>query len=119
MIPHYDAAKRRRQSRDEQSMVTPRDRTWDSARSIAAEAVSHQPLASKETLGRIIRALPFPEERANDSGSVTVIHTSRSILARSRFFSRSCGRHRMQSDGGFGENRPTAVAHHRQHSKSS
>src|SRR5947208_13267030 len=52
VIPHHHSAMRRGQSRDEQAMIATRDCAGDSARSVTAQSVGHEPLAIEQDFAR-------------------------------------------------------------------
>src|SRR6266446_2816686 len=58
VTPHHNAPERRRQCRDEQSMIATRDRTRDRAGGITAESVCHEPFAIEQELARHVCTIP-------------------------------------------------------------
>src|SRR5205085_11432201 len=64
VIPHHDASERSRQRRDEQSMITTRDRAGNSTGGITAKPIGDEPFARKQKLARHL--LSVPRHRTND-----------------------------------------------------
>ena len=52
VTPHHHATERRGQRRDEQSVITPRDRARNCAGGVTAEAVGHEPFAIEQRISR-------------------------------------------------------------------
>src|SRR5437588_3364468 len=59
MTPHHHATVWRRPRGDDQTMITPGDRTWDSSGSEPAESIGHEPLALEEQFSRMARFVPW------------------------------------------------------------